>query len=115
MHLPMHGYASHHAAFQGERRTSSHEIDAPVPHGTFFVSGGRPGPADRFMTPHPGQVQHKPRVPRARRRLILTFSELNLIAPILKAVAEEGYEIPTPIQEQAIPLLLEGRDLVGCV
>ena len=44
----------------------------------------------------------------------MTFSELNLIAPILKAVAEEGYEIPTPIQEQAIPLLLEGRDLVGC-
>ena len=44
----------------------------------------------------------------------MTFSALNLIAPILKAVAEEGYEIPTPIQEQAIPLLLEGRDLVGC-
>lgn len=44
----------------------------------------------------------------------MTFQELNLIAPILKAVAEEGYETPTPIQAQAIPLLLEGRDLVGC-
>ncbi len=44
----------------------------------------------------------------------MKFEELNLITPILKAVAEEGYETPTPIQAQAIPLLLEKRDLVGC-
>ena len=37
-----------------------------------------------------------------------------LIAPLRKAVAEEGYTTPTPIQEQAIPHLLEGRDLLGC-
>lgn len=42
------------------------------------------------------------------------FNELNLITPILKAVAEEGYEHPSPIQEQAIPQLLAGRDLLGC-
>ncbi len=37
-----------------------------------------------------------------------------LIEPIRRAVAEEGYTTPTPIQEKAIPHLLEGRDLLGC-
>lgn len=37
-----------------------------------------------------------------------------LIEPLQRAVAEEGYSIPTPIQEQAIPHLLEGKDLLGC-
>jgi len=37
-----------------------------------------------------------------------------LIEPLQRAVAEEGYTTPTPIQEQAIPHLLEGRDLLGC-
>lgn len=44
----------------------------------------------------------------------MIFSELNLIEPILKALAEEGYTTPTPIQEQAIPPLLAGNDLLGC-
>ena len=44
----------------------------------------------------------------------MTFTELNLIKPILRAVAQEGYDEPSPIQAQAIPLLLEGRDLLGC-
>ncbi len=38
----------------------------------------------------------------------------TLIEPIRRAVAEEGYTIPTPIQQQAIPHLLQGRDLLGC-
>lgn len=42
------------------------------------------------------------------------FTDLNLIEPILKALKEEGYEKPTPIQEQAIPPLLQQRDLLGC-
>jgi len=37
-----------------------------------------------------------------------------LIEPIQRAVAEEGYTVPTPIQQQAIPHLVEGRDLLGC-
>jgi ATP-dependent RNA helicase RhlE len=41
------------------------------------------------------------------------FQSLNIIQPILKAIDEEGYTIPTPIQTQAIPLVLEGRDLLG--
>ena len=44
---------------------------------------------------------------------IMTFQALNLIEPILKAVAFEGYLEPSPIQEQAIPVLLEGKDLLA--
>ncbi|MBI2748912.1 MAG: DEAD/DEAH box helicase [Burkholderiales bacterium] len=43
----------------------------------------------------------------------MTFEELNLAAAIVKAVREQGYETPTAIQAQAIPLVLEGRDLLG--
>jgi ATP-dependent RNA helicase RhlE len=44
----------------------------------------------------------------------MTFKELGIIDPILKALAAEGYTNPTPIQEQAIPILLRGKDLLGC-
>ncbi|MBK6343663.1 MAG: DEAD/DEAH box helicase [Flavobacteriales bacterium] len=43
-----------------------------------------------------------------------TFNDLGLIEPILKALHEEGYTHPTPIQQQAIPHLTQGRDLLGC-
>src|SRR6516225_2213745 len=42
-----------------------------------------------------------------------TFSELGLSAEILEALEDVGYEEPSPIQEQAIPLLLEGKDVIG--
>ncbi len=44
----------------------------------------------------------------------MLFSELNIIQPILKALQEEGYTTPTPIQTQAIPEILAGNDLLGC-
>jgi ATP-dependent RNA helicase RhlE len=44
----------------------------------------------------------------------MQFSDLSLIDPILKALTEEGYSTPTPIQQQAIPILLNQRDLLGC-
>lgn len=44
----------------------------------------------------------------------MKFKELKLNKNILKALAEAGYEQPTPIQEQSIPSVLEGRDLLGC-
>ncbi len=43
----------------------------------------------------------------------MTFKELGLAEPILKALEAEGYEKPTPIQVQAIPILLQGKDLLG--
>ena len=45
---------------------------------------------------------------------MIKFSDLELIEPILKAIEETGYTVPTPIQAQAIPPLLEGKDLLGC-
>jgi ATP-dependent RNA helicase RhlE len=44
----------------------------------------------------------------------MLFEQLNLISPILDALKAEGYSQPTPIQEQAIPLILQGKDLLGC-
>ena len=44
----------------------------------------------------------------------MTFEDLNIIEPILKALKAEGYTHPTPIQEQSIPILLRGKDLLGC-
>jgi ATP-dependent RNA helicase RhlE len=44
----------------------------------------------------------------------MTFDDLNIIPAILKALSKENYATPTPIQEQAIPAVLAGRDLLGC-
>jgi len=41
------------------------------------------------------------------------FSDLGLPEPLMKAVMEVGYEVPSPIQAQSIPVLLEGRDVLG--
>jgi len=44
----------------------------------------------------------------------MQFKELEIIEPILKALINEGYSIPTPIQEKAIPIILNNRDVLGC-
>jgi ATP-dependent RNA helicase RhlE len=44
----------------------------------------------------------------------LSFEQLNLIEPILKALQAEGYSTPTPIQEKAIPVVMQRKDLLGC-
>jgi ATP-dependent RNA helicase RhlE len=44
----------------------------------------------------------------------MPFQSLNIIEPILKSLKEEGYTTPTPIQVQAIPIVLQGTDLMGC-
>ena len=43
----------------------------------------------------------------------LTFQQLALSEPILKALNDVGYETPSPIQAETIPLLLSGRDVLG--
>ena len=42
------------------------------------------------------------------------FQDLGLIEPLLKAIQEEGYTTPTPIQAESIPIVLQGKDLLGC-
>jgi len=44
----------------------------------------------------------------------MQFESLQIIPPILQSLKEEGYTIPTPIQAQAIPIVLQGKDLLGC-
>jgi len=44
----------------------------------------------------------------------MQFKELNIMPSILKALNDENYTVPTPIQEKAIPSILSGRDLLGC-
>ena len=44
----------------------------------------------------------------------MQFESLNIIDPILKSLQEEGYTTPTPIQAEAIPIILQGTDLLGC-
>jgi ATP-dependent RNA helicase RhlE len=44
----------------------------------------------------------------------MSFQDLNLIEPILRALKTEGYTTPTPIQAQSIPIILKQRDLLGC-
>jgi ATP-dependent RNA helicase RhlE len=63
----------------------------------------RPEPVEGF--PFPGRHQEKV--------ITTSFDSLGLQAELLRAVAEQGYTIPTPIQAQAIPVVLAGRDLLG--
>ena len=44
----------------------------------------------------------------------MSFNDLQLIEPVLQALQQEGYTIPTPIQQQAIPVVLQQKDLLGC-
>ncbi|MET0635243.1 MAG: DEAD/DEAH box helicase [Chitinophagaceae bacterium] len=44
----------------------------------------------------------------------MSFNNLQLIEPVLRALSDEGYTTPTPIQEQAIPAILQHKDLLGC-
>ena len=43
----------------------------------------------------------------------MAFDQLNLAEPLMRAIQERGYEKPTPIQDQAIPVILEGKDVIA--
>ncbi len=57
--------------------------------------------------------RHRPCAATRKNEKLTTFSDLGLAAPILKALQGEGYQVPTAIQEKAIPVALAGRDLLG--
>lgn len=44
----------------------------------------------------------------------MSFSDLQVIEPVLKALCDEGYTKPTPVQEQSIPVILQQKDVLGC-
>ncbi len=59
-------------------------------------------------------MDHETQERRARIENIMKFSDLGLGAAQLRVVESLGYTVPTPIQHQTIPVILEGRDLIGC-
>ena len=74
--------------------------------------------SDQNSTSPPVRPRRSPpgaarRAPSTLNRRMATFEELGLTPATLEALAHLGYERPTPIQEQAIPPLLEGRDVIG--
>ncbi len=70
-------------------------------------------PGADAATPEPGTDESGyPMEPEAEEES--GFAKLGLSEPIVRAVTEKGYRTPTPIQEQAIPYVLMGRDLLGC-
>ena len=74
--------------------------------------GRRPRPArDDFE--HPAQVTYKPVVPVDVPKMDTLFSQLGLSDALAYTVKEKGYTQPTPIQVQAIPLILQGKDVIG--
>jgi ATP-dependent RNA helicase RhlE len=50
---------------------------------------------------------------RAGQEMFMAFEELNLHPDLLRAVEAQGWQDPTPIQQQAIPPIMEGRDVLG--
>jgi ATP-dependent RNA helicase DeaD len=62
---------------------------------------------------HPHEIETPARPGPSIVRSVTTFAELGLAPPLLEAVHDLGYESPSPIQEQAIPLLLHGADMIG--
>jgi superfamily II DNA/RNA helicase len=57
--------------------------------------------------------RHPPATEKSQQQRRMSFAQLGLSEPVLKAVAEAGYVEPTPIQAQAIPVILTGRDVLG--
>ncbi len=90
--------------------------DSAVEDASAEVDEGEPGDEDAAMEEGPsmhvgggaaGLIQEEPEPPRA------VFADLGLSEPILQAISDMGYMHPTPIQEQAIPVVLMGRDVLG--
>ncbi len=74
----------------------------------------RPNQSPTFITLCPLKSRSWLAAHETGQLISMLFNELSLIEPLLRALEAEGYERPTPIQEQAIPPVLEGRDLLGC-
>jgi ATP-dependent RNA helicase RhlE len=110
---PSQGRPAEFRPRQDDRRPEGRGPSRPGParHGG-HGDGRKPRPArDDFE--HPGHTPEKPLVPVDVPKMDTVFSKLGLIDALAYAVREKGYTEPTPIQSQAIPLILEGRDVIG--
>jgi ATP-dependent RNA helicase RhlE len=95
-HRPAHGSGFHQARpAQAQHPRPQHQPVRPAEH------------APRHPEPRPAP-KAAPQLPTVK------FEALGLAPKLLKALHEEGYSHPTPIQQQAIPVALSGRDILGC-
>ncbi len=88
-------------------------IDAPPITGGTLEDALSELPPVAAVTAEDGE-DGEPETEAAAAPALPTFEELGLSEPILRAVLEKGYNTPTPIQTQAIPAVLAGRDVLGC-
>src|SRR6266478_6614716 len=84
----------------------------PSPGRLGFVAV-RPSPASSTRNPLPGPEIPKGMAAPGVHMHVTSFTELGLLPELLRAVADAGYTTPTPIQVQAIPVVLQGRDVMG--
>jgi ATP-dependent RNA helicase RhlE len=84
-----------------KRRADCNLLHDPPPRVANLISAAWTGNPDRGMAA-PGVTMQNP-----------SFAELGLAPELLRAVADAGYTTPTPIQAQAIPVVLQGRDIMG--
>ena len=103
-----------------ERRFEERRFEERRPQGGGLTRGGpgRHGGARRSRPPrddfeYPQRGPDKPLVPVDIPKMQTPFTALGLSDALAYAVQEKGYTEPTPIQVQAIPLILEGRDVIG--
>ena len=87
---------------------AAHPAAPPAEAGADQPEAATAGVADRAPLVAPGEILVDAEAP-----VRALFADLGLSDPILRAIAEMGYKHPTPIQEQAIPIVLMGRDVLG--
>jgi ATP-dependent RNA helicase RhlE len=98
----------HHQPGTETPRTATYrKPEHPKPQFRHRAETHRPAPAVN----HPPQLHKRPAAPKGPQ---LKFDQLGLAPFLLQAIKEEGYAEPTPIQQQAIPIALSGKDLLGC-
>src|SRR3989449_696185 len=98
---------------RADRWNARLEGAGPGGRGPFAImTPGLPPPLSVDL-PSPTEVFFGPVRGRKESIRLPSFAELDLLPELLKAVAEQGYVEPTPIQAQAIPLVLQGRDVLG--
>lgn len=86
--------------------SDSAEQTIETPAAEPVLETGEEGSQEVLTTPSPEEEEEVPAAP-------VRFDELGLSEEVLRAVADKGYDHPTPIQAQAIPLVLAGRDVIG--
>jgi len=105
------GDGAHGARRRGDRAMGSEKTGPRSRRGSKDFSPKKQRIADDFE--HPRREPIKPAVPIDVPKMDTAFSALGLCDALAYAVQEKGYTEPTPIQAQSIPVILEGRDLIG--